>query len=160
MKIEANKKSSLSPKPKIIVSCRDKNGRDNALVVAYACNCSYDPPMIMVGIVPSRFSYDIIKNSECFVVNVSNDKTKEMYDYLGKISGRDEDKFKKLNIKTQDGDFVNAPLLVDCPVNIECKIVNSIKTGSHEMFVGKIEKVHADKEYVDEEGNILYNKIY
>jgi len=160
MKIEAKKRSCMKPLPSIIVSCRDKDGRDNALVVGYTCNCSYAPSMIMVGIVPTRYSYHIIKETGCFVVNIATKKNKELYDYLGSVSGRDEDKFKKLEVKTQDGEFVNAPLLLDCPVNIECKVVNSIVTGSHEMFIATVEKVHADQEYVDSSGNILYDNIF
>lgn len=57
------------------------------------------------------------------------------------------------------GDCVNAPLLADCPVNIECRVVNSVLTGSHEMFIGVVEKVHADKEFVDGNGNIMYGNI-
>lgn len=158
-KIEANKRSCMKPMPKIIVSCRDKNGKDNALVVGYACNCSFAPPMIMIGVVPSRHSYKIIKESGCFVVNIAAAHNKEMYDYLGSVSGKNEDKFAKLNIKTSNGEFVNAPLLIDCPINIECKIVDSVFPGSHEMFIGTVEKVHADKNCVDEKGNILYDAI-
>lgn len=158
-KTEALKKSCMKPMPSIIVSCRDKDGKDNALVVGYAGNCSYAPPMIMVGIVPSRYSYHIIKETGCFVVNIATAENKEMYDYLGKVSGRNEDKIAKLNIKTADGKCVDAPLLTDCPVNIECKVVDSILTGSHEMFIGTVEKVHADKKFVDENGNILYKNM-
>ena len=78
---------------------------------------------------------------------------------MGKVSGRDEDKFGMLNIKTKNGDCVNAPLIIDCPVNIECRVVNSVVTGSHEMFIGVVEKVHADKEYTDANGDIRYDDI-
>jgi len=152
-------KSCLQPVPKILVSCRDKNGRNNALAVAYCCNCSYDPPMVMVGIVPSRYSYNIVKETGVFVVNLVTKEQKEMFDYLGSHSGRDEDKFSKLNVRALEGVKVNAPLLADCPVNIECRVVDSIVTGSHEMFVGKIEYVHADREIVDDKGNIDFSKI-
>ncbi len=108
---------------------------------------------------PTRYSYHIIKETGCFVVNIAVAKNKEIYDYLGKVSGRDEDKFAKLNIKTVNGDCVNAPLLADCPVNIECRVVNSVLTGSHEMFIGVVEKVHADKEFVDGNGNIMYGNM-
>ena len=60
----------LQPAPNVLVSCRDGNGKNNALAVAYCCNCSFDPPMVMVGIVPSRYSYAMVKESECFVVNL------------------------------------------------------------------------------------------
>ncbi len=158
-KAEANKKSCMKPMPSIIVSCRDKNGRDNALVVGCACNCSYAPPMVMIGIVPTRYSYHIIKETGCFVVNIADENNKEIYDYLGKISGRNEDKFAKFNIKTANGDCVNAPLITDCPVNIECRVINSVLTGSHEMFIGIVEKVHADKKYLDTNGDIRYDDI-
>jgi flavin reductase (DIM6/NTAB) family NADH-FMN oxidoreductase RutF len=82
-----------------------------------------------------------------------------MFDYLGSHSGRDEDKFSKLNIRTEEGIKVNAPLLADCPISIECKVVDSIVTGSHEMFVGKIEYVHTNKTLLDEKGNIDYSTL-
>lgn len=158
-KVVDNMKSCLQPAPKILVSCRDANGRNNALAVAYCCNCSYAPPMIMVGIVPSRYSYNIIKETGAFAVNIVTKDQKEMFDYLGSHSGRDEDKFSKLNIKVEEGTKVNVPLLADCPVNIECKVVDSILTGSHEMFVGKIEYVHANVEIINDNGNIDFSKL-
>lgn len=158
-KIQGNKKSCLQPVPKILVSCRGIDGRNNALAVAYCCNCSFDPPMIMVGIVPSRYSYEIVKKTGVFVVNIVTSEQKKMFDYLGSHSGRDEDKFANLNIKVEEGIKVNAPLLADCPINIECKVVDSIVTGSHEMFIGKVEYVHADTKIVDDKGNIDFSKI-
>lgn len=158
-KIQANMISGLQPLPKIIVSCRGTNGENNALAVAYCCNCSYDPPMVMVGIVPSRYSYKMIKETGCFVVNLVGREYKDVFEYLGTTSGKNEDKLLKMNVKINEGLKVNAPILQDCPVNIECKVVDSIVTGSHEMFVGKIEYVHADKKIVDSNGNIDFSQI-
>ena len=158
-KIEIEKQGALQPMPKVIVSCRDKNGRNNALVVGYCGNCSYAPPMIMVGIVPSRFSYDIIKKSGCFVVNLPGKDNQALYDYMGSHSGRDGDKFAACSVNWSDGDVVNAPLLDDCPVSVECTIVDSIVTGSHEMFVGKVEKVHADPAVLDANGKLDPSKL-
>ncbi|MCY6483019.1 flavin reductase family protein [Clostridium aestuarii] len=152
-------KSCLKPAPDVLISCRDKEGKNNALAVEYACNCSFDPPMVMVGIVPSRYSYHMIKETGVFVVNLVPEELREQYAYLGSRSGRDEDKLAKLGMNVGDGTKVNAPLLLDCPVNIECTIVDSIKTGSHEMFVGKVEYVHANEDIVDEKGNVDYSKI-
>lgn len=158
-KKQANMRTCLQPAPKVLVSCRGINGENNALAVAYCCNCSYDPPMVMVGIVPSRYSYKMIKESGYFVVNLVSEEYKEIFDYLGSHSKRDEDKLVKMNVKLRDGLKVNAPILEDCPVNIECKVVDSIVTGSHEMFVGKIEYVHADAQLVDNERNIDFSSI-
>jgi len=158
-KKEANIKSSLQPASKVLVSCRGLNGENNVLAVAYCCNCSYDPPMVMVGIVPSRYSYKMIKESGYFVVNLVDKAYKETFDYLGSHSKRDEDKLTKMDVKLSDGIKVNAPILDDCPINIECKVVDSIVTGSHEMFVGKIEYVHGDSKIVNNEGNIDFSSI-
>jgi flavin reductase (DIM6/NTAB) family NADH-FMN oxidoreductase RutF len=158
-KKEANKKSCLQVAPKVLVSCRGLDGENNVLAVGYCGNCSYAPPMLMVGIVPTRYSYKMIKESGCFVVNLVDKEYKETFDYLGKYSKRDGDKIEKMNVMLEDAKIVNAPILSDCPVNIECTIVDSIVTGSHEMFIGKVEYVHADPKLVDEDGNIDFSQI-
>ena len=158
-KKSANFKSCLQPASKIIVSCRGSNGEDNALAVAYCCNCSFDPPMVMVGIVPSRHSHHMIKESGCFVVNLVSKDNKKLFDYVGSHSGKDEDKLAAVGAKVAEARKINAPLLADCPVNIECTIVDSIQTGSHEMFVGKVEYVHADPNVVKEVGDIDFTMI-
>ncbi|MFA9463144.1 MAG: flavin reductase family protein [Velocimicrobium sp.] len=158
-KQEANKKGALQPAPKVLVSCRGLDGEDNVLAVAYCGNCSYAPPMVMVGIVPTRYSYQMIKESGCFVVNIVEKSYQETFDYLGKYSKRDCDKLKDRNVTLEDGKIVNASILTDCPVNIECTVVDSIMTGSHEMFIGKVEYVHADGNLVDAEGTIDFSKI-
>jgi len=158
-KTPANLKSCLQPAPKILVSCRGTDGKNNALAVAYCCNCSYDPPMVMVGIVPSRHSYRMVKDTGFFVVNLVSADQKEMFDYLGSHSGRDGDKLAHLGAALVEGEKVKAPLLADCPVNIECTVVDSIVTGSHEMFVGKVEVVHADKALVQPNGDLNLAKL-
>lgn len=158
-KQEAQKKGCLQPTPRVLVSCRGLDGEDNVLAVAYCGNCSFDPPMLMVGIVPSRYSYKMIKESGFFVVNLVDKEYKETFDYLGSTSKRDEDKLKIAKVNLEDGKVVKAPILSDCPVNIECTIVDSILTGSHEMFIGKVEYVHSDLAITDEEGKIDFSKI-
>ncbi|WP_018248701.1 flavin reductase family protein [Orenia marismortui] len=152
-------KNCIQPRPNLIVSCRDQKGKDNALAVAYAGNCSYDPPMLMVGIVPSRYSYSIVKETGVFVVNLVPKELEKEYYYLGSHSGRDENKIKNLNLEVKDGIEVNVPLLVDFPVNIECRVVDSILTGSHEMFIGKVERVHVAEELFDDERKVDLSKI-
>ena len=158
-KQEANKKGALWPAPKVLVSCRGLDGEDNVLAVGYCGNCSYAPPMVMVGIVPTRYSYKMIKESGCFVVNIADKSYQETFDYMGKYSKRDCNKLADMNVKLEEGKIVNASILTDCPVNIECTVVDSIMTGSHEMFIGKVEYVHANENLVNEEGNIDFSQI-
>ncbi len=149
----------MNPRTPILVSCRTKSGRNNALAVVYACNCSYDPPMVMVGIVPSRYSHSIIKETGVFVVNLVTESMRETFMYLGSRSGRDEDKIAKLGIPIADGIAVDAPILLDSPVSIECEVTGSVVTGSHEMFIGKIVYVRAAADIVGADDRIDFSKI-
>lgn len=157
MKKEADKtKAKIKPMPNTIVSCR-KDGHDNALAVGVASVASIDPVMVMIGIIPSRFSYDMVKDTGKFVVNIPTKEFSEKYMYLGTVSGRDEDKLASIN--TTDADIIDAPILTDCPVNIECSVVDSIQPGSHELFIGKVEKVHCDEEYLTEDNDVKWDEI-
>lgn len=150
-------KSRIEPKPNTIVSCR-KDDIDNALVVGFASNASLEPSMVMVGIVPTRYSYHMIKDTDKFIVNIPTKDFAKEFEYLGSVSRRDEDKLADIN--TADGDIVDAPILTDCPVNFECTVIDSIKPeeGTHELFIGRVEKVHCDEKYL-EDGIIQWDKI-
>jgi len=115
--------------------------------------------MIMVGIVPSLHSYGIVKETGVFVANLVPETMRDAYNYLGSHSGRDEDKLAKLGLRLGEGAKIKAPILLGCPVSIECSVVDSIRTGSHEMFIGKIEHVHADANLVDAKGKIDWSAI-
>ena len=158
-KLAKNKVLCLQPVPKTIVSCRDKDGMNNALVVGFTANVSLDPVMVMVGIVPSRYSHHMVQESGCFVINLPKKGYEKEYNYLGSKSGRDEDKFEKMNIQWKDAEYVNAPIMTDCPVSIECSVIESSMPGTHELFIGKVEAFHVDEEYLDEKGNILWDKM-
>ena len=158
-KLAKNTVLCLQPVPQTIVSCRDQEGNNNALVVGFTANVSLDPAMVMVGIVPTRHSHHMVKETGCFVVNLPKKGFEKEYNYLGSRSGRDEDKFAALDLKWADATYVNAPILIDCPVSIECSVVESTQPGTHELFIGKVEAVHVDEEYLDANGNILWNKM-
>lgn len=150
---------TVNPHPSTIVSCRDRSGRNNALAVGFIANVSFDPVMVMIGIVPSRYSYHIVKETGCFVVNLPPKSFGKKFQYLGTVSGRDEDKFRVLGLGWENGTVVNAPLLTDCPVSIECTVSQSIKPGSHELFIGKVEAFHVDERFIDKDGSILWSAM-
>ena len=149
----------VQPIPKALVSCRDRQGRNNALVVGFAANASLDPAMVMIGIVPTRYSHHMVKESGCFVINLPKKGYEKEYGYLGSKSGRDEDKFAVMDIQWEDAEYVDAPILTDCPVSIECSVIESIMPGTHELFIGKVEALHVDEEYLDDNGTILWDMM-
>lgn len=149
----------LQAAPQILVSARDKNGRNNVQAAGYAGNASHNPDMLMVGLEPTRLTYEIVKESNSFVVNIPMTNFAKEFYYLGSHSGRDVDKFAALNLKWQDADRIDAPILLDCPVNIECSVVTSLRPGSNELFIGKVEAVHVDEKYLDDAGKILWSNM-
>lgn len=159
MKVNAEKKGAFAQMPKTIVTVRDKQGNDNALVVAYCGNCSYDPPMLMVGIVPSRYSYHMIKENGCFVAHLVDASQTELFNCCGRKSGKDGNKLKESGVALTNGEKVNAAIIDACPVAIECTVVDSIMTGSHEMFIGKIECVHAEENILKDDGSVDLSKL-
>lgn len=160
MKKSVNQKVlCVQPLPQTIVSCRDKEGKNNALAVGFVANVGLDPAMVMIGIMPCRYSHHIVKESGGFVINLPKKSFKKEFDYLGSKSGRDGDKFAALNLKWEDAKYVNAPILTDCPVSIECSVVESIMPGTHELFIGKVESVNVDEEYIGADGRIQWDKM-
>lgn len=158
-KLVQNKVGCVRTSPNLIVSCRDKEGRNNALAIGFGANVSLDPAMVMIGITPERFSHHMVKETGVFVINIPAKGFEKEYRYLGSKSGRDEDKFAALNLAWEEGEKVNAPMLTDCPVSIECRVIESTKPGTHELFIGLVEAVHCDEEYLNENGNIDWAKI-
>lgn len=160
MKKIINSGMSIFPTPNLLVSCRGKDGKNNALAVGFACNVSTNPPMVMIGIVPEHYSYELIKESGEFVINIPTKGFEQAYYYLGTKSGRDEDKFAALNLKWTEGIKIKAPLLDDCPVSVECKVIRLMETGGdHDFFLGSVEAVHCDEAWLDENGNLDFTKI-
>lgn len=155
----ADKVCAIYPSPNLIISCQDRDGRKNALVVAFAGNASLEPPMVVVGVVPERFSYHMIKDTGVFVINVPAKGFEREYNYLGSKSGRDGDKFETLHLAWEKGSVVDAPMLTDCPVNIECRVATSIRPGTHDLFIATVEAVHCDEKYLDENGKIKWGEI-
>lgn len=148
----------LYPLPAVLVSVSDAAGRDNIFTVAWAGTVCTNPPMIGISVRPERFSYEMIKESGAFVVNLTTEALAYATDYCGVVSGREVDKFKKLSLTKEKSDYVNAPCIGESPVNIECTVKQTINLGSHTMFLAEVVSVHADEEYMDEKGRFDLSK--
>lgn len=148
----------LYPLPAVLVTASDGKGNDNVLTIAWTGTVCSDPAMAYVSVRPSRHSYQMIKDTREFVINLTTKDLAYATDYCGVKSGRDEDKFAKMNLTKERARYTKAPLIKESPVNIECEVVDIIPYGSHDMFVGKVLCVHADKEYMDENGKFDLEK--
>jgi len=136
--------TALFPVPVVLVSCGDIDGTKNAITLAWVGTASSEPPVITIGVRPTRYSYGLIQRYGDFVVNLPTKDQVPVLEYCGTVSGRNEDKFSKANLTALRADEVRSPLIAEFPVNIECKVKDRISLGSHDMFVGEVVAVHAD----------------
>ncbi|MCR5720365.1 MAG: flavin reductase family protein [Lachnospiraceae bacterium] len=148
----------IYPLPAVMVSVRDKAGNINVFTVSWTGTVCTNPAMAYISVRPERFSHPMIKETGEFVINLTTKSLVRATDLCGVKSGRDTDKFKEAGLTPVDGEFVKAPLIKECPVNIECKVVSVTALGSHDMFLAEVLAVHADEEYMDETGKFDLSK--
>ncbi len=142
----------LYPLPVVMVSVADKNGKYNIITIAWAGTVCTNPPMVSISVRPERYSFDILRDSGEFVVNLTSKELVYAADYCGVKSGRDVDKFKELGLTPLPASVVKAPVIGESPVNLECKVTQLIPLGSHTMFLAEVVAVHAEQKYMDEKG--------
>jgi flavin reductase (DIM6/NTAB) family NADH-FMN oxidoreductase RutF len=148
----------LYPIPAVMVSCAGEGKRPNIITIAWAGTICSNPPMVSISIRKERYSYDIIKDSKEFVINLVTQELAFAADYCGVRSGRDVDKFKEMKLTAARGQLSMAPLIAEAPVNIECRVKDIIPLGTHDMFLGEVVSVAVDKRYMDEKGKFHLNQ--
>lgn len=139
------------PLPAVMVSCGDMEN-SNIITVAWTGVICSDPAMVYISVRPSRHSYNMIKQSNEFVINLTTEDLTYKTDWCGVKSGKDVDKFQEMNLTKQKAEFVKCPMIAESPISIECEVINENDLGSHTMFIAKVLGVHASKEYIDEKG--------
>ncbi|MGN1166433.1 MAG: flavin reductase family protein [Lachnospiraceae bacterium] len=148
----------LYPLPAVMVSTADKKGEDNIITVAWTGTVCTDPAMLYISVRPERYSYHMIRESGEFVVNLTTDKLAKATDWCGVRSGRDTDKWKEMHLTRGKATKLQyAPIIEECPVNIECKVVEVKELGSHHMFLAKVEAVQVDEAYMQKDGKFELN---
>ncbi len=142
----------LYPVPAVMISCQRPGERPNIITVAWAGTICSDPPMVSISVRPERYSYDIIKETGEFVINLTTEALVKATDFCGVKSGRDVDKFAELKLTAIPMDKVSAPGIGESPVNIECRVTEIKELGSHHMFLAEVVGVSVDESYMDEKG--------
>ncbi|HAJ74460.1 MAG TPA: flavin reductase family protein [Lachnospiraceae bacterium] len=140
----------LYPLPAVMVSCAGVDGKPNIITVAWAGTVCTNPPMLSVSIRKERYSYDLIRETGEFVVNLTNRKLAGAADYCGCRSGRDHDKFAECCLTPGKSEHISAPSIQEAPVSIECKVRQVIPLGSHDMFLAEVLGIQVDAGYMDE----------
>ena len=156
-KINFKPGNMLYPLPCVLISCGDINGISNIFTVAWTGTICTNPPMVYISVRPERYSYDIIKNSGEFVINLTTQKLTRATDYCGVRSGRNTNKWKDCKLTPISADTVKCPMIQQSPVNIECKVTEIKELGSHHMFMAEVTAVHVDNKYIDQNNSFHLN---
>ena len=139
------------PIPAVMVSLGDME-KSNIITVAWTGILNSDPAMVYISVRPTRYSYNIIKETKEFAINLTTKDLAYKTDWCGVKSGANVDKFKEMHLTKQKAQFIKCPLIKESPVSIECKVEKTIDLGSHTMFVARVLSIDADEKYIDEKG--------
>ncbi|MGL5634776.1 MAG: flavin reductase family protein [Sarcina sp.] len=148
----------LNPVPAVMITSRNKEGKDNVFTVSWVNTICTRPPMLSISIRPERLSYEYIKESMEFIVNVPSSNLAYETDFVGVKTGKKLNKFEELNLNLIDGDHVNVGYIKECPISIECKVKQIIPLGSHDLFIADVLGSHVDENLLDEKGRLQFEK--
>ena len=149
----------LYPLPAVMVSCKRPGEKPNIITVAWAGTVCSSPAMVSISVRKERYSYDIIKETGEFVINLTTKDLVHATDFCGVRSGRDVDKFLQTGLTAQKAQKLSvAPIIAESPVNIECRVTEIKELGCHHMFLADVLGVTVEDSYMNETGKFELNK--
>ncbi len=148
----------LNPVPVVLITSRNKAGKDNVFTVGWTGTICTKPPMLSISIRPERLSYEYICETMEFIVNMPSSDMVKAVDYCGVKPGRKFDKIKDMGFTMKEGTNVNVAYINECPVTIECKVKDIVKLGTHDMFIAEVVGSHINSNLIDEKGKIHFEK--
>lgn len=154
-KVTLERAAFLVPAPVILLSCVGEDGSANIMALSWVGVACQTPPIVSVAVRAERFSYSLIRQTGEFALNIPPASLIRAVDFCGVVSGRDVSKFAETRLTPIPGLKVQAPLIQECPVNLECVVRNSLVLGSHVLFLAEVVALHADDEVVENGGVII-----
>lgn len=141
----------IYPLPAVLVTSGTME-MSNIMTVAWTGILNTNPAIVYISVRPERYSYNLIRNSKEFVINLTTKDLVYATDWCGVKSGAKFDKFKEMNLTKEAGTFVKCPLIKESPVSVECKVIDIKELGSHHMFMAEVLSIDADEKYIDKSG--------
>ncbi len=148
----------LYPVPPVMVSCQRPGEKPNIITIAWAGTICSDPAMVSISVRKERYSYNILRQTGEFVINLTTRNLAKAADYCGVRSGRDTDKFQDMKLTPLESKEILAPGIAESPVNIECKVTEVKELGTHDMFLAKVAAVSVDESLIDKNGKFHLNQ--
>lgn len=146
-----------APLPPVMVSCGDMDN-SNIITIAWTGIVNTIPPMTYISVRPERYSYEIIKQTGEFVINLTTANLVRAADWCGARTGAKFDKFKEMNLSKEVVSHLSCPAIAQSPLNLECKVKEIIHLGSHDMFLSEIVGINVQKDLLDENERLQLDK--
>lgn len=146
----------LNPVPVVLITSKNNEGKINAFTVGWTGTINTKPPMLYISIRPERLSYEYIKESMEFVVNLPSSDMVKKVDYCGVRSGKKNDKITEMGFTLKESLNISTPYIEECPINIECKVTSIVPLGTHDMFIAEVLGSHVNEDLLDEKGKICF----
>lgn len=156
-KISLKPGNQLFPLPTCLITCGPLD-TPNIITLTWAGSLCSEPPIMGVSIRPSRFSHPLVKQAGEFGLNLPTVQMLKAMDFCGNVSGRDTDKFAAMGLTPVPGRIIKTALIAECPVNLECRVVQTVSLGSHDLFLGEVVAVHAEEALLDSRGEVDLGK--
>ncbi len=139
----------IYPLPAVLISCGNSEEEYNLITISWVGTICTNPPMCYISVRPERHSYDIIKKNMEFAINLTSEDMAYATDWCGVKSGKEFNKFSEMKLTPVKGEMINAPIIKESPLCIECKVKEIIRLGSHDMFIADVVNVQANKKYIN-----------
>jgi flavin reductase (DIM6/NTAB) family NADH-FMN oxidoreductase RutF len=142
----------LHPYPTSLVTCCTPDGERNIIAIAWMIPVSVRPPRVAIAIRSERYSYNLIRSMDEFVINVAPYELAAQVLYCGRHSGQHVDKFAATNLKAGQARLVTPPIIQECLAFIECRLVENLDVGDHRLIVGEVVAAYVQPNAVDADG--------
>lgn len=150
----------VHPSPAALVTSVSADGRPNIITLGEVFNVSIAEPVILgIAIAKPRYSHELITATREYVVNLPTSAMVETVDRCGSVSGRDVDKFAEFGLTPVPAEKVKPPLIAECPISVECRVIDIREVGDHDLFLGEAVAEHVAEDALGKDGNVLVGKL-
>ncbi|MBE6707530.1 MAG: flavin reductase family protein [Ruminococcaceae bacterium] len=149
----------LAPVPPAMVTCSDGE-KDNIITIAWTGIVNTNPPKTYISVRPTRHSYEMIKRSGVFAINLTTEELVRSADWCGVYTGAKVDKFSKCKLTREEASEIDCPLIAESPLSLECRVTDIIPMGTHHMFLADIVAVDVDESLIDDKGKLNLQRAH
>lgn len=143
-KVQLKGSVMMGPLPAVMASVGTMEN-SNVITIAWTGVLCSNPPRVYVSVRPERHSYQMLKETREFVINLAGKDLTAAVDYCGFKSGREVDKFAEMGFDKEAASVVACPMIKQSPINLECKVFDVVNLGSHDVFMADVVAVHVDE---------------